>query len=140
MDAYLKVLGKYAVFSGRARRREFWMFQLWQFVIYLLLWIAFAAIARAMANPLLALLPGLYGLATILPSLAVQVRRLHDTNHSGWAILIGLIPLAGAIILLVWNVQDGTPGDNRFGPSPKAAFGGSAAPAMGYVAPPLDQR
>ncbi|TJY41720.1 DUF805 domain-containing protein [Cohnella pontilimi] len=65
-------------------------------------------------------LSGLYALAILLPSLAVSVRRLHDTGRSGWWLLIGLIPLIGAIILLVFTCQDSQPGDNRYGPNPRS--------------------
>jgi uncharacterized membrane protein YhaH (DUF805 family) len=65
-------------------------------------------------------LSGIFWLATFIPGIAVSVRRLHDTNRSGWWLLLDLIPFIGGIILFVWFVQDGTPGDNRFGANPKA--------------------
>jgi uncharacterized membrane protein YhaH (DUF805 family) len=65
------------------------------------------------------LLSGIYGLVVIIPSLAVTVRRLHDIDRSGWWIFINLIPLIGAIVLLVFAVSEGTPGNNRYGPNPK---------------------
>jgi uncharacterized membrane protein YhaH (DUF805 family) len=61
----------------------------------------------------------LFSLATIIPSITVGVRRLHDTNKTGWLMLLGLIPIAGIIILIVWTVQEGTPGSNKYGPNPK---------------------
>ncbi len=67
------------------------------------------------------LLSGIYSLAVIIPTLALSVRRLHDTDRSGWWILIGLVPLIGSIVLLVFYVMDSTPGQNRFGPNPKGA-------------------
>jgi len=66
-------------------------------------------------------LGAIYSLAILIPSLAVSIRRLHDTDRSGWWCLLGFLPLIGAIVLLIFFVMDGTPGDNRFGPSPKAA-------------------
>jgi uncharacterized membrane protein YhaH (DUF805 family) len=69
-------------------------------------------------------LASIYGLAVLVPSLAVGVRRLHDTNHSGWWLFISLIPLIGAIILLVFLVGDSQPGDNKYGPNPKAVVAG----------------
>jgi uncharacterized membrane protein YhaH (DUF805 family) len=68
------------------------------------------------------ILSSLYSLAVLLPSLGVTIRRLHDTNRSGWWILIGLVPLAGFIVLLVFTVSDSQPGDNQYGPNPKAAM------------------
>lgn len=64
-------------------------------------------------------LSGLYSLAVLIPGIAVSVRRLHDTNRSGWWLLIGLVPFIGAIVLLIFMLQDGQPGDNRYGPNPK---------------------
>ncbi|NIF19295.1 DUF805 domain-containing protein [Pantoea sp. Cy-639] len=105
-NAYLEVLKKYAVFKGRARRKEYWMFVL----INLLITIAIGYIDNILGTtPLLGLV---YNLAILLPSIAVAVRRLHDNNHRGWWLLV---PIVG----LVFLIQDGTPGNNRFGPSPK---------------------
>lgn len=64
-------------------------------------------------------LGGLYTLAVLIPSLAVSVRRLHDTNRSGWWLLLLLIPLIGALVILIFTVQDGTPGENTYGADPK---------------------
>jgi len=125
MNWYMEVMRKYAVFSGRARRKEYWMFQLINVLLIVVLFISFAlvipAAVRHNENPLLlfvVLIAVGYVLATIVPSLAVSVRRLHDTNLSGWWVLIGLIPLGG-IVLLVMHVLDSTPGPNRYGPNPK---------------------
>lgn len=114
MDWYVKVMKKYVDFTGRARRKEYWMFFLINFVI---------ALALAVVDAVLGfgLLGGLYALAVLLPSLAVTVRRLHDTGRSGWWILIGLVPIIGIIVILVFMVLEGQPGDNAFGPNPKAA-------------------
>ncbi len=112
MDWYLAVLKKYAVFSGRARRKEYWMYLLISFVISLslgfvdkLLGTAFFSIA--------------YGLAVFIPGFAVTVRRLHDTGRSGWWILIGFIPFIGLIVLLVFTATDGDKGSNEYGSNPK---------------------
>ena len=115
MNWYLEVLRKYAVFSGRARRMEYWMFLLINLVIALVLAIIDGLIGSQGA------LEVLYSLAVLIPSLAVAVRRLHDTNRSGWWIFISLIPLIGLIIFIVFAVQDSTPGANRYGPNPKEA-------------------
>jgi uncharacterized membrane protein YhaH (DUF805 family) len=106
---------KYADFSGRARRSEYWWFYLAEIIVLVVL----SVLGRAI-DPLI-FLYYLAILALIVPGLAVGVRRLHDTGRSGWWILIGLIPLVGAIVLLVFLVQDSNPGDNQYGPNPKAA-------------------
>jgi uncharacterized membrane protein YhaH (DUF805 family) len=126
MQWYLGVLQKYVQFSGRARRQEFWMFVLFNFIITVVLSILDSILGLKMGSGGSGLLSGLYGLAVLLPSLAVSVRRLHDTNRSGWWILLGLVPIVGIIVLIVWYVQDSDPGDNRFGPNPKEP---SIAPA-----------
>lgn len=113
MNWYLDVLKKYAVFNGRARRKEYWMFVLFNLIIALVL----GLIERLVGGP--GILANLYSLAVLIPGLAVAFRRLHDTNRSGWWILIGLIPLVGFIILIVFMAQDSQPGDNQYGPNPK---------------------
>ncbi|PGL72686.1 DUF805 domain-containing protein [Bacillus sp. AFS055030] len=113
MEWYLKVLKNYAVFSGRARRTEYWMFFLFNAIITIIL-----AILQSIAG-IDELLTGIYGLLTLLPSLAVGARRLHDSGRSGWWLLIGIIPLIGTIILLVFFCLDSDEGDNRFGANPK---------------------
>jgi uncharacterized membrane protein YhaH (DUF805 family) len=113
MNWYLDVLKKYAVFEGRARRREYWMFFLFNFIVALVL-----GIVDGMLNTLF--ISTIYSLAVIIPSLAVGVRRLHDTGRSGWWWLIAFIPLIGAIVLLVFFVQDSVE-DNEYGPNPKRA-------------------
>jgi uncharacterized membrane protein YhaH (DUF805 family) len=123
MHWYLDVLRRYAVFSGRARRKEYWMFVLINILVLILFQVTIAVIAP---NPSagefrlpIALSLIAYCLFIFLPSMAVAVRRLHDTNHGGYWIFISLIPLVGGIALFVLHVLDGTSGDNRFGPDPK---------------------
>ena len=120
MSWYLQVLKKYAVFSGRARRKEYWYFVLFNAIISFVLGIieALAGIAPGTDYNVLA---GLYSLAVLLPSIGVVIRRLHDTGRSGWWLFIGLVPLIGAIILLVYMVSDSEAGTNEYGPSPKLA-------------------
>lgn len=119
MSWYLEVLKKYAVFNGRAQRKEYWMFFLFNIIIAFVL--AFVEAAAGIApDTQQSVLAGLYGLAVFLPGLAVTVRRLHDTGRSGWWVLIALVPIIGAIVLLVFMVLDGEPGENRYGPNPKA--------------------
>lgn len=112
MNYYTDVLRKYAVFGGRASRKQYWMFFLINNIIIAILW----GICFALHN---LVLYWLYLLVLFVPGIAVGVRRLHDTDHSGWWYLVGLIPLVGAIILIVLMVTDSTPGQNRFGPNPK---------------------
>ncbi|WP_086791130.1 DUF805 domain-containing protein [Streptomyces thermovulgaris] len=114
MHWYLEVLKKYAVFTGRARRREYWMFFLVNFIVGLVL----AVIGQVLD---LEILQYLYSLAVLLPGLGVSVRRLHDTGRSGWWLLISLVPLIGAIVLLVFLVSDSQPDTNQYGPNPKTA-------------------
>lgn len=115
MNWYIAVLKKYAEFSGRARRQEFWMFVLINFVISVLLALVDTALGDA------GLLGGIYSLAVLVPALGVSVRRLHDINKSGWMLLIGLIPLIGLIVLIVFYAKEGDAGDNAYGPNPKLA-------------------
>ena len=108
----MEVLQKYAVFDGRAKRSEYWLFVLIHFLISVVL----AALSSVVDEWLLGVYL-LYVLATLLPSLAVTVRRLHDTGRTGWWILIGLVPLIGAIVLIIFMVMESS-GDNEYGPRP----------------------
>lgn len=115
MHWYLDVLKKYAVFSGRARRKEYWMYTLFNVLILAaLLAIGFAALGE---NGVWLYL--VYLLAVIVPTLAVTVRRLHDTGKSGWWYFINFIPLVGPFILLAFTCSVGTPAANEYGPDPK---------------------
>jgi uncharacterized membrane protein YhaH (DUF805 family) len=114
MNWYLDVLKKYAVFQGRARRKEYWMFVLFNILAGILLLIIDIFIG------LFGMLSFIYSVGVIIPSLAVCVRRLHDTGRTGWWILIGLIPLIGPIVLLVFLCLDSKPEENQYGPNPKA--------------------
>ena len=119
MNWYLEVLKKYAVFNGRARRKEYWMFVLFTIIINIVLGIIDGVVGTSGAVGTLGLLGGLYALAVLIPSIAVAVRRLHDTSRSGLWFLLILIPFIGAIVLIVFMAQDGTPGENQFGKNPK---------------------
>lgn len=125
MNWYLKVLKNYVGFGGRARRKEYWMFLLFSLLISIALMIADVMFGTLDTKSGVGLLNGLYSLAVLIPSLAVSVRRLHDRDKSGWWLLIGLIPLIGAIVLLVWFVMEGDRGSNRFGEDPKVDEGGA---------------
>jgi len=134
MQWYLDVLKKYAVFHGRARRQEFWMFTLISFLISVVLSILDNILGTRAEGTGTGLLAGLYSLAVLLPSIGVTIRRLHDTNRSGWWILIGLVPCVGWIILLVFCATAGVPGENQYGPDPKAGNGnGYPGPAPGQA-------
>ncbi len=113
MNWYLEVLKKYAVFNGRARRKEYWMFFLFNLIIAFVL----GSIEGIVGSP--AIVSTLYGLFILIPGLAVTVRRLHDTGRSGWWVLVSLVPFFGAIILLIFMVLDGHSGENQYGMNPK---------------------
>lgn len=115
MNWYLDVLKKYAVFEGRARRKELWMFVLFNAIVL----IALSLVEAIVGGP--GILSGLYSLAVLIPSLAVGARRLHDTGRSGWWQLIALVPFIGTIVLIVFFVADSQPGTNQYGPNPKGA-------------------
>lgn len=118
MNYYFEVWKKYANFKGRSPRKEYWVF----FLVNLVIIFVISSIERFIgmsASIYKSGLANLYGLAILIPSLAVSVRRLHDTNRSGWWILIGLIPFIGSVVILVFMVIDSQPGENKYGPNPK---------------------
>ena len=121
MHWYLDVLRNYATFSGRAQRAEYWTFTLINTFIYVALFIldVVAGTAGEDAAAGLGVISMLYCLAVFLPCLALLIRRLHDTNKSGWWFWLSLIPFVGGLILLIFMVTDSTPGDNDYGPNPK---------------------
>jgi uncharacterized membrane protein YhaH (DUF805 family) len=119
MNWYLTVLKKYAEFNGRARRKEYWMFALFNIIFLILAMILDNVFGTAIKGVGYGLFYFLYALAVLIPGLAVSVRRLHDVGKSGWMLLIALIPIIGAIILLVLMVTDSNPGENKYGPNPK---------------------
>jgi uncharacterized membrane protein YhaH (DUF805 family) len=115
----------YATFKGRARRSEYWFIQLFLVLTNLAAFFIDLALLGGDLERIMAMGGGgivglVWILATIVPALAVLIRRLHDTDKSAWWVLIGLVPFAGGIVLLVFTVQDSTPGDNKHGASPKA--------------------
>ena len=113
----LVVLKRYAKFDGRAGRAEFWWFVLANFLVYVVL-----LILMGIADIIL-ILYFVYAIGTIIPSIAVAIRRLHDTNKSGWFLLIGLIPFIGAILLIVFYATEGTNGPNDHGAAAELAAG-----------------
>ena len=120
MKWFLKALRQYADFSGRARRKEYWMYSLFNFI--------FATIASILDNATGMAIEGIgYGpiyiifmLALLIPGIAVSVRRLHDVGKSGWMLFVGLIPIIGIIWLLVLALKDSQPGSNQYGENPKS--------------------
>jgi uncharacterized membrane protein YhaH (DUF805 family) len=122
MDAYLNAWRQYAVFTGRSPRKEFWVF----YLVNTLVIIAFSLYAGGtLIHPVLGIrieavgvIAVLFGLAVFIPTLAVIVRRLHDTGKSGWWILLGFVPMVGSIILLILLAFDSEPTSNQYGPHP----------------------
>lgn len=119
MEWYLKVLRQYGDFKGRARRKEYWMFLLFNLM--------FSLVALVLDNALNLNYTGsefgpiyiAYGFGMIIPQIAAVVRRLHDIGKPGWMILVGLIPFIGGFWLIFLLVKDSDPGDNQYGPNPK---------------------
>jgi len=126
MQWYVVVLRRYAEFGGRAHRPEFWWFTLWSFIVSLAL--SVAELALEVGNELVGPLTTGYALLVLVPTLAVGARRLHDIGRSGWWQLLLLIPLVGAIILIVWWARAGQPEPNEWGPRPL----GGPAPQGGW--------
>ena len=124
MNWFLEVIKKYFQFTGRARRKEYWMFTLISLIIS---WGLQGLSAAILFNDSLGVIIGgifswvyiLYSLFVLIPSLAVAVRRLHDINKSGWTLFIILLPVIGVIMLLIFLCSDGDTGPNRYGPDPK---------------------
>ncbi len=140
-EAVVSVFQKYAEFSGRARRSEFWYFCLFNFIIYSSSSVAYFTIlaigisgrssgsllAALGGSYILMILYGIYSLVVLIPSLAVACRRLHDIGRAGPYLFFAFIPIVGFIFLLIWFLQEGDAGPNRFGPDPKASEGFYAA-------------
>jgi uncharacterized membrane protein YhaH (DUF805 family) len=138
MEWYIGVLKKYVEFSGRARRKEFWMFALISVAISIVLNIIDRILGLTYSSGSGGVLQSIYGLAVLLPSIAVGIRRLHDTGRTGWWILIGLVPCIGWIVLIVFYAQEGNAASNAYGPDPKAAEragGGFPGGEPGYPQP-----
>lgn len=133
MEWMLLPLKRYADFQGRSRRREYWMFALFVFLVAVAWGIVFAVLGGLSGyengsgigtlGTIWALLGGLAYLAILIPGIAVQVRRWHDRDMSGWFALLNFIPYVGGLIVFVFMVLPGTEGENRFGPDPKDPHG-----------------
>jgi uncharacterized membrane protein YhaH (DUF805 family) len=112
MNWYIEAWKKYAVFGGRSGRKEYWYFVLFHILVYILLSIIAGIIGGKIGGSLLSL----YTVAVSIPGLAATVRRLHDTNRSGWWILISLVPFVGGIVILVFLAQESHAVENQYGP------------------------
>ena len=112
MEYYKKAIRNFAVFKGRAHRSEYWTFVVVNFIIIIVLEIIDSILWDARV------FSGLYSLFITIPSLSILVRRLHDTERSGWWVLISFVPVIGFIVLLIFTVQDGTIGVNKYGEDP----------------------
>lgn len=121
MNWYARVMKKYADFEGRARRTEFWMFYLINLGIQLL-----AVLLDMLLGTTIGVMPYgviylLYSLAVFVPSLAVSVRRMHDIGRSGLTLLLVIVPVIGAVLLILFALNDSQPGENKWGPNPKTS-------------------
>jgi uncharacterized membrane protein YhaH (DUF805 family) len=151
MNWYLLALKKYATFSGRSRRQEYWMFFLFNLIFSIILAILDEVLGLKLTSSGInnsGILGSIYSLVLFLPGLAVAVRRLHDTDRSGWYLLLPIAPyvliilgiilkggglvltiigglsvLVLAILLIVWLATEGTSGENQYGPDPKGSDG-----------------
>ena len=121
MNWYVIPFKKFADFSGRAQRSEYWYFFLFNFLISAGLTLIDFALGTGDPSSGLGLFSGIFSLAILIPSISVGVRRLHDIDRSGWWMLLALIPVIGAIILIVFFALDSQPDTNRFGSNPKIA-------------------
>ena len=119
MDWYLEVLKKYAVFEGRAGRKEYWFFILFNILISMALGYVDWLTGNINPETGLGILSGIYALGVMIPGMAVSVRRLHDTGRSGWWLLITFVPVIGAIVFIYFMVLDSKPEINEYGASPK---------------------
>lgn len=128
VDWCLAPLKKYADFSGRARRKEYWWFSLFCMLISTVLGFieGFMGVAP---NAEYSIFAGIFCLAILVPSLAVTVRRLHDIGRRGWWMMISLVPIVGAIVLFAYLVKDSAPGRNQYGPNPKMGMAPGLAAA-----------
>jgi uncharacterized membrane protein YhaH (DUF805 family) len=124
MNWYLNAFKKYFEFSGRARRKEFWMFLLFHYIfIFLTVFLVFSLTGDLYesdeTNYVFVTIICTYLLLSFIPSLAITVRRLHDSGKSGWWLLLNLIPYIGWFVILIFTCFDSNPGENKWGPNPK---------------------
>lgn len=120
MKWFLKCLNQYADFDGRARRKEYWMFVLWECIFVFVLTFLDILLGLTIAGSKIGVLGSVFSLAIFIPSLAVSIRRLHDIGKSGWYYLLYFVPLIGGILLFIWSCTEGEEGPNKWGEDPKA--------------------
>ncbi|MDG6779010.1 DUF805 domain-containing protein [Thiomicrorhabdus sp. zzn3] len=119
MNEFLNAIKQYADFSGRATRKQYWLFLLFYLIFYFVLTVIDMSFNVYDEVYGIGLLTTIYSLGLFIPSLAVLARRLHDIGRTGWWMLIGLIPLIGPIVLIIFAVLDSQPGENQYGMSSK---------------------
>lgn len=119
MNWFLIALKKYAVFQGRAQRSEYWYFALFYLLISIIAGVIDALTGTFDESSGIGLMGVIVTLALLIPSLSVSVRRLHDIGRTGWWLLIGLVPIIGIIVLIVFAATDSAAGENEYGPNPK---------------------
>ncbi len=120
MNWFKLALSKYAQFHGRSRRKEYWYFVLFVVIISIIATIIDMVLGTYNEEYGVGILSGLFSLFILVPGIAVAIRRLHDTGRSGWWYLLALLPVIGAIVLLIFFVQDSEQGTNKYGPNPKS--------------------
>jgi len=118
VEAIRSVLTQYVGFSGRARRAEYWYFFLFECIVNFVL----SMLGNITDMNFFNILITLFNLAVFLPGLAVCFRRMHDTGKSAWYLLIGLVPIVGQILIMLWFIKDSEPGTNQYGPNPKGIW------------------
>ena len=121
MKWFIKVVKEYATFKGRARRKEYWFYYLFYLLFFVVAFVVDFAVGTWDDAAQIGLFSTVYPLALLIPTIAVTVRRLHDTGRSGWWFLLVLVPIVGHLVLLVFMVLDSQPGDNAYGANPKDA-------------------
>ena len=147
MTSVKTCFSKYVTFSGRAQRSEFWWFVLFTFVVSMVLSVVDSVLFGTTTTTATSfesstdtpIFSGLFSLAVLLPGISVAVRRLHDTDRSGWWYWLLLIPLIGFIILVVWFASKGTDGDNRFGPDPLGGDSSAGGDFQKSSIPPVER-
>lgn len=112
MNYYISALKKYAIFKGRATRKEYWYFVLFSFIVGL-----FIAIIGSIIGDTANILIRIYYLLILIPSLAVLTRRMHDINESGWVLVLLIIPVVGQIWIFIYSLLKSKPGENKYGPA-----------------------
>ena len=118
MEYFTGAYKKYADFEGRARRKEYWMFYLFYIIIYIVLAILDGVLGTFIAEQGIGILSGIFLFASLIPTISIATRRLHDINKSGWWQLIVLVPIVGVFVMLFFLVSKGTEGENDYGEDP----------------------